>query len=103
MAKDRERTSCYARVYPFSFEAGKIYTLDLVSGDGKRGPHNPGYFDTWLRIEDASGKSLVSNDDGGEGFNARIVFAAQTTGAVRLVVTSYNSEAVGNYLLKIRR
>ena len=103
MAKDSERKNCYARAYPFNFESGKIYTLDLVSGDGKRGPHNPGYFDTWLRIEDASGKALASNDDGGEGFNARIVFTATTVGPVRLIVTSYGSEATGSYVLTVRR
>jgi hypothetical protein len=82
-------------------EKGATYLFDLESFDGRQA-NNPAFFDTYLRIEDASGKELDYNDDGGEGLNARLAFTAPSTGDFRIVVTSFRTGVSGTYVLKIR-
>lgn len=100
--KDRLRKNCYVQVHTVTLNKYGLYLLDLESGNGQAGAHNPGFFDTWLRIEDANGTVLESNDDGGDGLNSRIYFAPPADGVYRLIVTSFRSEATGSYVLKIR-
>lgn len=97
---DRERRGCFARVHTVNLQAGATYVIDVTSGDGSSGP---GFFDVWLRIEDASGRTLMNNDDGGSGLNARATFQPTASGTYRLVVTSYRSGATGNYTLQVRQ
>jgi len=100
--KDRLRLNMHAKVYQFNFVAGRTYTIDLMSGDGKSGPHNPGFFDTWLRVEDGQGSIKAENDDGGDGLNSRVSFTPTVTGAYTVVVTSYASNTTGTFTLRIR-
>lgn len=101
--QDRERKGRHCKVHQVRLQAGATYVFDLESGNGRPGPHNPGYFDTWLRLEDAAGRTLINNDDGGEGLNARIRFSPTQGGTFRLVVTSYRTGATGNYALIVRQ
>src|SRR5262249_17921184 len=48
--------------YSIQFAGGKTYRIDLRSKD----------FDPYLRLEDAWGKELATDDDSGGGLNARI-------------------------------
>jgi hypothetical protein len=98
---DTVRKNHHAKVHLVQLQSGVKYQIDLESGDGKAGPHNPGYFDVWLRLEDAGGKILADNDDGGDGFNARISFTAPHSGSYRLIATSFATGATGNYTLKV--
>jgi hypothetical protein len=98
---DSKRKGCHAKVYSFPMEKGATYLFDLESFDGRQA-NNPAFFDTYLRIEDASGKELDYNDDGGEGLNARLAFTAPSTGDFRIVVTSFRTGVSGTYVLKIR-
>jgi len=100
-SKDRERKASYSTVHSATLRSGATYVIDLESGNGRAG--SPGYFDVWLRIEDAAGRTLLNNDDGGEGFNARATFRPTVSGTYRLVVTTYYSGATGNYTLTVRQ
>lgn len=100
---DRERTKMHARVHEVRLEAGVTYVIDLESGNGQPGPQNPGFFDTWLRVEDAAGKTLAFNDDGGQALNSRLTFVPTQSGTYRLVVTTYQAGATGLYTLKVRQ
>lgn len=97
---DAVRKGCFAKVHNVTLKAGETYTIDLTSGDGRTGP---GFFDVWLRIEDASGKVILNNDDGGEGLNARATFQPKDSGTYRMVVTSYRTGATGSYTLTVRQ
>jgi len=57
--------------------------------------------DSYLRVEDASGRELARDDDSGEGLNARLVFHATSTGPYRIVATSY-APALGRFTIAVR-
>ena len=55
-----------------------------------------------LRIfEDAAGKTLAQDDDGGGMRNARISFLAPSAGPYRIVVTTYRDREVGEFRLTV--
>jgi hypothetical protein len=66
-----------SKKYKVRLEAKKKYVIDLISRD----------FDCVLRVEDASGKQLAWDDDGGEGLNSRLVFAPPAAGVFTMVAT----------------
>lgn len=98
---DPIRPEHHHKVYEVTLKAGQTYTIDLMSGDGRPGPHNPGYFDIYLRIEGPNAVNL-SNDDGGEGRNSRITFTPNVNGTFRLISTSYAKGATGDFTLRVR-
>jgi hypothetical protein len=91
--KDTVRTGSHARTYQVQLEGGKTYRIDLVGTAG---------LDTYLRLEDATGKQLDSNDDGGENLNARLTFRCQEAGTYRVIATTYRGGATGRYTLTIQ-
>src|SRR5262249_13351623 len=72
------------------------YTIDLISSDrsGRK-------LDTFLRLENAGGKELAQDDDGGGFPNSRIVFKAVQSGDYRIIVTSFEPKQTGAFTLKI--
>ncbi|MFO0965647.1 MAG: caspase family protein [Gemmataceae bacterium] len=90
---DRVRKGSRAKVYLLQLEAGATYTINLKSGD----------FDAYLRLEDATGRELAHDDDGGGGHDARLVFAPTATATYRLIVTSFNDAETGAFTLTIER
>jgi len=60
--KDRVRKDSYAKVYVVTLRKGQSVVIDVESGDGDPKP-KPGFFDTYLRVEDSTGKQLAYNDD----------------------------------------
>ncbi len=94
--KDRVQTNSHFRAYPFRMKAGHTYTLDLISGDksGKK-------FDTFLRLEDAAGKEVAHDDDGGGFPHARIVHKAIKDADYTVIATSFEANQTGAYTLKI--
>lgn len=99
---DRLRLNMYCKTYTFPMVAGRTYTIDLMSGDGRAGAHNPGFFDTMLRVEDAQGNIKGSDDDSGDGYNSRVIFTPTQTATYTLVVTSYASKVTGSFTLQVR-
>ncbi len=89
---DVEREKCYRHVHEFKMNAGKTYTLDLVSEE----------FDSYLRIENDEKGKLAEDDDGGGFLNSRITFTPAADGTYRLVVTTCDPGQLGTYRLTIR-
>ncbi len=56
--------------------------------------------DSYLRLEDPSGKEVARNDDDGGGLDARIVYTPQESGKYTIIATLYRS-ASGQYSLTV--
>ena len=89
--------------------AFKVHSVQLDSGrpcivslESPKTGKNDGYFDTYLRIEDATGNILKQDDDSGVDLNSMIVFTPPETGTYRIVATCFQP-AVGNYMLVVRQ
>src|SRR5689334_7950006 len=67
-----------SKVYSLKLQAGKAYQIGMVSAE----------LDYFLRLEDARGAELASDDDGGGNLNSRILFPCASDGDYRLVATS---------------
>jgi hypothetical protein len=91
-AFDKERKKCHHKVHEVKMTKGHRYTIDLRSGQ----------FDPWLRLEDADGKILAEDDDGGGGRNARLRFTPERGGTYRIIVTSFGENETGDYALIVR-
>jgi S1-C subfamily serine protease len=92
------------KVHTVQLEAGRPCVISLES------PKGPGYFDTFLRVEDNAGKMLAENDDSGVDMNSMVVFTPQETGTYRIVAKSFFAPGAeglltptGNYLLVVRQ
>jgi S1-C subfamily serine protease len=77
----------------FKMSPGFAYTLDLESKD----------FDAYLRLEDATGKTLAFDDDSLGNLNARIVFRPTQEEEYRIVIAAFQGGQTGNYALTIRQ
>lgn len=73
-----------AIVLTIRLEKGKSYQFDLIdnSDDG----------DPWLVLEDAKGKVLAQDDDGGGELNSRLVFRCEEAGVYRVVCTVFEDD-----------
>jgi len=71
---------------------GKMYVIDLSSSA----------FDPLLKLNDANGKEIAEDDDGGGELNSRIVFTANGDGVYEIVVTSFDDDGRGVYNLTVR-
>jgi HEAT repeat protein len=89
---DKVRKQMHHKVHTVAMMAGQVYVIDLQSND----------FDSWLRLEDAAGKQLAQDDDGGGFPHARITFTAPATADYRLIVTTYAPGKTGTYTLKVQ-
>jgi hypothetical protein len=88
---DRVRQNCHHKVHTHKMFAGRSYTIDLV-----------GPFDTYLRIEDSTGRNLAQDDDGGDGLNSRLTFRPERNDTYRVIATSCGPNTVGDYTLRIQ-
>jgi hypothetical protein len=75
---DYEVRNVPCKVYALRLDKGQLCQIDMASND----------FDALLRFENATGKELYVNDNGGGGANARIVFNCEESGNYRVVATS---------------
>jgi tetratricopeptide (TPR) repeat protein len=81
-------------VYEVKLIAGKTYVIDMVSADPKA-------LDPYLVLQDADGKGLAEDDDGGGSPNARITYRALRDGVCRICATSYKA-GQGAFTLTVR-
>lgn len=89
---DRERKASYFKVHELDLQAGEIYVLDLRSAA----------FDTFLRLEDGTGRKISENDDiSPTDLNSRLGFVPKKTGKYRAVVTSFVGGKTGPYYLQV--
>lgn len=81
---------CYADLYQFTVSSAQQLIVSL----------NSTAFDAYLRVLDAGGATVATDDDSGGGSNARIsrTFAA---GTYRVEATSYSSAKAGAYTLSV--
>ena len=81
---------CYADLYQFTVSSAQQLIVSL----------NSTAFDAYLRVLDAGGATVATDDDSGGGTNARIsrTFAA---GTYRVEATSYSSAKAGAYTLSV--
>jgi len=90
--KDVSRKDSYCKVYTLKLEAGQTYQLDCKS-----------VWDNWLRIEDAKGKQVAEDDDGGGGTDAQIVYECKTAGEYRVIVTSFDALETGDFTVTVSK
>jgi hypothetical protein len=83
------RSAC--KVYTTKLAKGKSYQIDMSSKD----------VDSFLRLEDAAGKELAKDDDGGGDRNARIQFACPETGEYRIIATTFFG-GTGRFALTVK-
>ncbi len=77
--------------YVIALETGQAITIDLVSDA----------FDAFLFVLDANGNEINSNDDGGDGTNSQLTFAAPTGGDYIIRATSFNGTPSGSFILSV--
>lgn len=88
---DRVQSKCFHKAFETRLSAGRTYVIDLKTDQ----------FDAYLRLENSAGKELASDDDGGDGHNARIVFAPSRDDTYRIIATSFEP-GVGIFSLTVR-
>jgi hypothetical protein len=81
----------YKDTFSFAATAGATYEVRLEA---------TGY-DPYLYLLDASGAVVAENNDGGGGWNSRIVFTAPATGTYTLEATSYYYLQTGPYTVSL--
>ncbi len=86
----RSRKSPY-HVWSLDGKAGQRIVVDLMSSD----------FDTYLILRDADGRMVGSDDDSGEGTNARLHAVLPRDGTYRLIATAAGDSARGRYTLAV--
>ena len=85
--------STYADIVTFRPTTSARVTVLLRSSD----------FDAYLLLQDADGRTLASDDDGGSGTDAQLTYAVVAGRTYRLVANSYGAErATGAYRLTVR-
>jgi hypothetical protein len=92
--KDKVQLDCPCKLYPIEFVAGRTYTIELRSEE----------FDAYLRLEDASGKTIAHDDDSGVGTlgtDSKIVFKADKSEHYTIAATSFGPKARGKYTLTV--
>ncbi len=85
--------STYFQRWILPVRANQAFTLDLRSDD----------FDAYLMLTRGRGEKLVSNDDGGGGCNARLVYTAQDDHPLRILVNTASRppRQTGRFTLRV--
>jgi hypothetical protein len=94
--KDKVNTDSYCKVHPVKLAKGKKYRIRMNAADTKQ-------LDPYLRLEDAERKEVASNDDapGEHTLNSRIDFLCDVGGNYRIIATSLNAGATGDFTLLV--
>ena len=92
-AGDPVLRSRHAPYQPWTLDgkAGQRIVIDLMSSD----------FDAYLILRDADGRMMGSDDDSGEGQNARLHAVLPRDGRYRVIATAIGDSARGRYTLAV--
>jgi hypothetical protein len=90
-AADAVQTHSLCKVYAVKLAKGKSYQIDMMSTD----------VDSFLRLEDSTGKELAKDDDSGDGSNARIQFSCPENGEYRIIATTFFG-GMGSFALTVK-
>jgi hypothetical protein len=95
--RDKKQVNSYCKIYLVKLVKGKNYEIRMNAADTQQ-------LDTWLRVEDAKGKQLAFNDDaeGENTLNSRIDFECKEDGTYRIIATSFNQDATGDYTVLVK-
>jgi hypothetical protein len=88
---DAVQTRSVSKIYAVKLIKGKQYQIDMTSKD----------IDSFLRLEDATGKELAKDDDSGGGQDARIIFECPEDGEYRLIATTFFG-GTGRFVLAVK-
>ncbi len=89
--KDRAG-ACYFKKFLIDMKAGTTYVIQLDSND----------FDAYLRLLNADGKEVASDDDGAkDGLNAKLIYRCEKAGAYSIVATSSAHADTGEFRLRV--
>src|SRR5207237_9640188 len=89
---DKDKAQKYqCKVFTVDFKKGQNYKIDMVSKE----------IDSYLRLEDTTGKELAKDDDSGGFVNARINFLCRMDGAYRVICTTFGG-GTGPFTLPIQ-
>jgi thiol-disulfide isomerase/thioredoxin len=94
---DTVRKQSYAKVYPVKLKGGQTYRIDMTTKE------DPQHFDPFLRLEDAKGKQLAFDDDGGGFPNAKLIYKVGEDGTYKVIATTYAPSQTGSYTLIVRQ
>lgn len=81
----------YLEAWELEGRAGNTVTIDLVSDD----------FDAMLYLTGPGLADTMSDDDGGDGCNARLSFTFLESGTFHVVATTLNSRTTGTYRIRV--
>jgi hypothetical protein len=77
--------------YIVSFDADKTYTISMESSE----------LDPFIRLKDASGAEVTSDDDNGDGVNALITFTPSSSGKYFIEATDIYGDGVGDFTVQV--
>lgn len=75
--------NAYGKLYSVKLSKGTEYQIDLVRNDNNMDPY--------LKLQDANGKDLAQDDDGGGNLNSRIKYTPLQDAEFRIVATALGS------------
>jgi len=91
--KDKAIKQSPAKTYDYEIKKGAIVVIDLKSAA----------FDSYLRLENPSGKQVAANDDAEPNtLDSRIVYKAPAAGTYKIVATCLPEGKVGKFTLTAR-
>ncbi len=76
--------------FKVELEADKYYNFELTGTTLE---------DSFLALKEANGNIISTDDDGGDGFNSRIIISPESSGTFYLEASAYNNERTGTYLI----
>ena len=77
--------------FAIELEAGKSYVFELTGATLE---------DPFLSLNDSTGATIITDDDGGDGLNSRIAYTAANTETYYLDAGAYADESIGSYVIK---
>ena len=83
----------YMKIHDVKLTKDVTYIIEMESAE----------IDSYLIVEDAKGKKVAEDDDGGGFPNARIVFKAPESGEYRILATTFKTDESGRYTLSVRK
>lgn len=86
------RKGAYCKVYALPLKANEKVRIDMMSTA----------FDSYLYVRDKDQKELASDDDGGAGNNARIIFTAPSDGEYQILATTFGASTAGKFRLTVQ-
>lgn len=87
-----DRTGRYVDLWVFNVETAQRVTIDMISDD----------VDSYLALYTPETDDAVTDDDGGDGSNARLTVQAQAGTPTVVIATTFGERESGSYTLRLR-